>query len=133
MIVLDASAAAEIVLRLPGADGALARIVELGGGLQAPHLLDLEVSSVLRRCVLARTVTPRDASSALASFRGLPIARHPHERLLDRIWGLRGNLTPYDAAYVSLAEVLEAPLLTFDATLGRAPGHRARIEVLRRP
>jgi len=44
---------------------------------------------------------------------------------------LRDNLTAYDACYVALAEVLDAPLLTTDAGLAAAPGHEARIRLLR--
>jgi predicted nucleic acid-binding protein len=32
--------------------------------------------------------------------------------MLPRIWDLRNNLTAHDAAYVVLAETLDAPLLT---------------------
>lgn len=49
--------------------------------------------------------------------------------MLPRIWELRNNLTAYDAAYVALAEALEAPLLTRDRRLAAAAGHRARIEL----
>jgi len=50
--------------------------------------------------------------------------------LLTRIWELRGNLTAYDAAYVALAEVLGAPVVTRDEGLAAAPGHRAVIELI---
>ena len=43
---------------------------------------------------------------------------------------LRKNLTAYDAVYVALAEMLEAPLVTRDARLTRAPGPGAVIELL---
>jgi len=60
----------------------------------------------------------------------LDVALHGHEDLLPRIWDLRHNLTAYDASYVALAEVLDAPLITFDHRLASAPGHRARVELL---
>ena len=59
----------------------------------------------------------------------LDLARYPHDVLVPRIWQLRGNLTPYDAAYVALGEQLAAPVLTCDRRLAAAPGHRARFEV----
>ena len=61
---------------------------------------------------------------------GLPLKRYPHDFLLPRVWELRNNLTAYDAVYVALAEVLDAPLLTCDPWLANAPGHRARIEAV---
>lgn len=60
----------------------------------------------------------------------LDVARHPHDALLLRIWALRDNVSAYDAAYVALAEALEAPLLTCDRRLARSIGHTARIELL---
>ena len=46
-----------------------------------------------------------------------------------RVWDMRENLTAYDAAYVVLAEALNAPLVTTDARLARTPGIRAAVEV----
>jgi predicted nucleic acid-binding protein len=60
----------------------------------------------------------------------LALTRYPHDVLLGRVWELRGNLTAYDAVYVALAEALDAPLVTCDAKLAAAPGHRARIAAL---
>lgn len=133
MIVVDASVVAEFVTRAPGADVATARVLADGEALHAPHPLDLAVASVLRRTVAARTATAGSAAKALAVLLDLPIRRHGHHELLHRIWQLRGNLTPYDAAYVALAEALDVPLVTFDGNLARAPGHRATVELLRRP
>jgi predicted nucleic acid-binding protein len=60
----------------------------------------------------------------------MPLVRHPHWPFLDRIWELRCNVTVCDAAYVALAEALDAPLLTCDRALARAPGHRAVVELI---
>lgn len=73
---------------------------------------------------------PHRAQQALSDLADLPISRYPHDLFLFRIWQLRQNLTAYDAAYVALAEALSAPLLTRDARLASAPGHRARVELL---
>ena len=51
--------------------------------------------------------------------------------LLGRIWELRDNLTAYDATYVALAEAIEAPLVTMDRRLARAPGPRCTVTVVR--
>jgi predicted nucleic acid-binding protein len=66
----------------------------------------------------------------LADFLDLPVTRYPHEPFLARIWELRRNLTAYDAAYIALAEVLHAPLVTCDHALASAPGHRATVKVV---
>jgi predicted nucleic acid-binding protein len=51
--------------------------------------------------------------------------------LLARCWELRATLTAYDAAYVALAELLQAPLVTADGKLSGADGPRCPIDVLR--
>lgn len=97
--------------------------------LHAPHLLDVEVTQVLRRLEQADTVSSGRAQEALDDLRALRIVRHPTLALLDRIWELRRNLSAYDALYVALAEALDAPLVTTDQRLSRAPGHSARVIV----
>ncbi len=67
-------------------------------------------------------------AEALEDLASARISKYPHTPLVARIWELRGNLTAYDAAYVALAEVLDAPLVTTDGRLAQAPGHRARVE-----
>ena len=71
------------------------------------------------------------AEVALLDLRALDLERHAHEPLLERVWQLRQNLTACDAVYVALAEALEAPLLTCDARLARAPGLAGRLLVVR--
>ena len=130
MTVLDASAAAEWLLQTPLGARVEQRIFSKPSALHAPHLLDIEVAQVLRRYVLAGAMTPARAEAALEDLADLAATRYPHVVFLERIWQLRDNLTAYDAAYVCLAEALEAPLITCDAKLAAAPGHRARIEVI---
>ncbi len=79
---------------------------------------------------MSGVMTPVRSREALQDFAEIALLRYPHDILLERIWQLRNNLTAYDAAYVALAEALEAPLLTCDRKLASAPGHRARVEVL---
>lgn len=130
MLVVDASVLA-VALADDGVDGDAARDRLRGEDLAAPELLDLEVASVLRGQMMAGTLDSRRAGLALDDLDALPLKRAPHLPLLQRSWDLRENLTIYDAAYVALAEALEAPLLTGDRRLARAPGPRCRIEVLR--
>jgi predicted nucleic acid-binding protein len=130
VIVVDASVVLEALLRTPGASSVEQRLFAPGETLCAPHLIDLEVTQVLRRYAAAGKITPERGGNALITFTDFPISRYPHEILLQRIWSLRHNLTAYDAAYVALAEALDAPLVTRDEKLINAAGHRARIELL---
>lgn len=96
----------------------------------APSLVDLEVVSVLRHRLLAGDLDDRRARSALDDLAAVPMSRYPHLELLDRVWDLRETVTPYDAAYVVLAEALGCVLVTADARLARAPGPRCAIELV---
>lgn len=98
--------------------------------LHAPHLLDLEVVQVLRRYLRAGVIDEKRGAEALEDFCSFSIQRYAHDLLLSRIWELRQNLTAYDAAYVSLAEVLEATLLTCDRALTNSKAHHANIKLL---
>jgi predicted nucleic acid-binding protein len=130
LIVLDASAAIELVLRTHRGAEVRKRIAPDDETLHAPHLLDLEVAQVLRRYESLGDLTAGTAREALADFSDLRIERYPHDLFLSRIWELRKNATAYDAAYLALAEALAATLLTADAKLAAVPAHRARVEVL---
>ncbi len=83
----------------------------------------------MRRFSLHGTVSPERLRLALSRLRDTQLARYPHIPLMGRIWELKENLTAYDAAYVALAEALDAPLVTMDARLEQAPGIRAAIAV----
>jgi predicted nucleic acid-binding protein len=85
---------------------------------------------VLRRYALAGAVDANRGAEALADLDDFPISRYPHQPFLPRIWELRANITVYDAVYVALAEALAVPLVTRDAKLASATGHRARIELI---
>ena len=130
MIVLDASAAIEWLLQSPAGVKIDQRIFSSSESLHAPHLLDIEVAQVLRRYLRDKTITAQRAREALQDLGGLALNRYPHDFLIPRIWELRATLTAYDAAYVALAELLDAPLLTCDAKIASAPGHNANVEVV---
>lgn len=129
MIVLDASAVLELLLRTAGAEAVEKRVVR-DTSLHAPSLLDLEVAQVIRRYWAAGEMRAERGSQAIADLAALPIRRYPHRPLLERVWELRAGVTAYDAAYVALAEALHAPLVTRDRRLARTRGHRARIELV---
>ncbi|HEY6350964.1 MAG TPA: type II toxin-antitoxin system VapC family toxin [Candidatus Angelobacter sp.] len=129
MIVLDASATVDWLLQTSEGQRIEKRIYSVKGSLHAPHLLDLEVTQVLRRLVRAGTVPANRADEAVRDLMDLRLTRYPHFMLLPRIWQLRHNFSAYDAAYVVLAEKLNAALVTRDARLAAAPGHAAIIEL----
>lgn len=130
MIVLDASAAIEVLLRGPAAEKLEARLFAPGETLHAPHLVDLEIAQVLRRFTIGGQMTAAQGAAALDIWRGIAVQRYGHDILMPRVWGLRDTMTAYDAAYVALAEALGAPILTTDAKFDRTPGHRAQVEVV---
>jgi len=98
--------------------------------LAAPELIDLELTSVFRGLTRAKKLTVRRAEDALVDLAALPLERAAHRHLIQRCWELRGNLTPYDAAYVALAELLAVSLITADRRLAQAPRIRCPVEVL---
>jgi predicted nucleic acid-binding protein len=130
VIVVDASALLEALLRTGTAAVVRERLFGAAQTLHAPHLIDLEVAQVLRRFASTGWIEPARCSEAIGDLSDFPLHRHQHDVLLPRVWELRHNLTAYDAAYVALAEALDAPLLTRDRRLASARGHRARIELV---
>ena len=125
MRVLDAGVVVDLLVgRLD--DTALA-----GEGAGVPHLLDSEVTNVLRRLVLRGDLTVEQGDAAMSHFLELDLERFPADRLRVRMWDLRENLTAYDATYVALAEAVGATaLLTTDARLAGAPGVRCTVRVV---
>jgi predicted nucleic acid-binding protein len=130
MIVVDASAVLEALLRTPTAQVVERRMFDTRRTLHAPHLLDVEIAQVLRRYATAGEIDRDRGAAALADLADLPLRRYPHDFLLPRVWELRNSLTAYDAVYVALAEALGAPLLTRDRRLAAAAGQHARIELV---
>jgi predicted nucleic acid-binding protein len=128
-MVIDASVLAS-ALGDDAEDGGRARARISGQRLYALELIDLEVLSVWRRAVRAERMTARRAGQALSDLQSLPMVRAPHRPLLPRVWELGPSLTPYDAAYVALAEALPSPLLTADRRPAQAPGLRCEVALL---
>lgn len=129
MIVLDASAAIDWLLRTPAGQRIEQRIYARQETLHSVPLLDVEFLQVLRRLVREGSLAPGRAEQAMEDLLVLRVTRHAPALLLRRMWRLRQNLTAYDAAYVALAEELRAPLVTRDRRIAAAPGHGAQVEV----
>lgn len=127
VIVVDASVLS-VALADDADPGQRARARLRGQRLAAPDLIDLEVLSVLRGLARAGTLGEQRAAQAVQDLADLPLQRVPHRHLLARCWQLRHNATVYDAAYLALAELLDAPLLTADRGMARVPGATCRIE-----
>jgi predicted nucleic acid-binding protein len=119
-VVINASAVVAALVD-SGPDGRWAETL-LTSDLAAPHLLPVEVSNVLRRAVNAGEISDDIASLAHADLLDLRVELVSYDMVADRIWELRHNLTTYDAWYVAVAELLDAPLATLDQRLVSAPG-----------
>jgi predicted nucleic acid-binding protein len=131
MIVLDASAVVEVVLASARGRRVSERLAPRRSSLHAPHLIDVEVVHAVRRFAASGVIDESRGRAALIALEDFGLERYGHSDLLPRMWALRHNLTAYDAAYVALAEALDAPLLTCDAPLAQTSGHGARIELVR--
>ncbi len=125
MIVIDASVLVDAFI---GEASAATRIS--GEELHAPHVIDLEAASALRRLASTGTISESDAARFLTALEHSNLHRNGHDSLLDQIWALRGAVNPYDAAYVALATAFDAPLVTTDARLAAALGLTCTVELV---
>jgi len=127
VIVVDASATVEYLTEA-GEVGEWAReTIEREPEVAAPHIVDVEVLSAIRKKLFRKDVTRVQAEEAIIDFGDLALVRYPVTDFIDRIWELRSILTPYDGAYIALSEALEVGFVTTDSRLARSRGHRARI------
>ncbi len=88
------------------------------------------VAQVIRRYAANRDINDERGRAVLADLAEFPLRRYPHDFLLPHIWELRNNRTAYDAAYVALAEAIDAPLLTRDRHLAGAARPFAPVELI---
>jgi predicted nucleic acid-binding protein len=130
VIVADASIVLAALLSTAGAGARARERLRHDPDLHVPHLLDVEVTAALRRRVRLGHTAVEVANNVLGDLTALAAIRWDHEPLLRRVWELRENVTPYDAVYVVLAEMLDASLVTSDVRLSHAPGLRCTVEVL---
>lgn len=126
-LVVDASAVVAALVH-GGGEGTWAESRLASEPLAAPHLMPVEAANILRRAEAAGELTRDVASLAHADLLRLRVELLPYEPLARRIWALRETVTAYDAWYVALAEALDAPLVTLDTRLARAPGPRCAFE-----
>ena len=121
-MILDASAAVDVVLRLEPRASCVDSQLEQAAVLRAPHVIDAEVVGAIRRYFLRGSISSTVGELALGDYESMRMIRFPHKPLLHRVWELRNNLSAADGLYVALAEALDAPLVTTDASLARVPG-----------
>jgi predicted nucleic acid-binding protein len=127
-MVVDASAAVALVSQAVGT-GPWVRRAVANEALAAPELMLFEAADLLRRLVVRGGRDGASASLAHADLLAMPIERYPYWFISRRTWQLRDNLPLFDASYVALAELLDAPLITLDASLARATGPRCEFLV----
>jgi len=129
MIVLDASVVVELLTNGALADSIRNDLAGRDESFIVPHLIDVEVVSAIRRLVAGRRIGSERSDRFLEGLAALPAERYSHTPLIGRIWELRHNFTAYDAAYIALAEAMDAVLYTSDQKLCK--GHRARVVLFR--
>jgi predicted nucleic acid-binding protein len=130
MMVLDASAVVDLLIKPATETKALRARIRTASVVYAPQLMDAEVANTLRRHLLHGRIDQISAWRALRILAAMRVTWWPHRSLLVRALALRDQLTAYDAIYVAMAEVTGATLLTRDARLALATGHRARIDLV---
>ncbi len=132
MIVADASVVIDMLLGAGSEAGDdLAKKFSSGEIVCAPHLMDAEVTQVLRRYVLQGSISWTAAAERVTDLVNLPMRRFPHTILVGRALELRHHVTVYDGLYLALAELVDSPLLTGDAALAGVPGCQAVVKVVR--
>jgi predicted nucleic acid-binding protein len=129
MLVVDASCLFEVVADTRRA-GAIASRLAADTEHVAPEVIDVEVLGVIRAQYLRGALDETAAGQAVSDLRDWPGERFAHRWMLDRVWQLRASVRGWDAFYVTLAEAMDATLLTMDARLARAHGPLCRIEVV---
>lgn len=126
-MVLDASALADWLLVTPRLGAAVASEIADDDDVHTLDFTWVEVASVVRRKHLAGEISVARAEQVLADLDQVPLVRYEVAPFVARAWALRTSLTPYDAAYVALAEALQCPLVTTDGGMARAHGHAASV------
>lgn len=129
-LVVDASVLVDLFIGSPAAGAIFERPFRSEAELHAPHSIDVEVANGIRKLWRRGLLVDRDVDIIADTYPRIAIVRHSAAPILHRIWRLRYNHTPYDAAYVALAEWLDLPFVTRDRRLSQSSGHAARIEYI---
>lgn len=129
MIVVDASALAELLLRTPLGVRVAERLTD-AGDLNAPEFIEIELMSVFRKLLLSGSISVDEVEPLASMYDALGLHLHSARPLLERILSYRDNLSAYDAAYVALAEGLDVTLLTTDQKLAHAPNLFAAVDLV---
>jgi predicted nucleic acid-binding protein len=122
--VVDSSAWVSAVL---GSDDRGERVIdrlEVFDEWWAPEAFDLEVLYALRANLIRGSMSMLDLMNQANQLISVPIERMPTTSVNMRIASLASSVSTYDAAFVAVAELLDAPLLTTDTRLTRTPGPR---------
>ena len=117
----DASALVEYLLGMPQAAAIASVLEDSDTDVHVPALCDVEIAAALRKGLLSRRMSLGRAAAAVEDYLDLPLVRHGHGRLIAAILEKRANFSAYDAAYVALAEILSAALLTRSASTSGSP------------
>jgi predicted nucleic acid-binding protein len=125
-VVCDASALVALLID-SGPDGQWAAEAMSASSLSAPSLALFEASNIIRRHELSGAITSDQAAQAHADLLDLDIEQWPYGLIANRVWELRVNLSSYDASYVAVAEAIDAPLITLDRRISRAPRITCRV------
>lgn len=129
MLIVDASCLYEVVVDAVQAESVRDRLAR-DADQAAPHLIDAEVLSVVRRDHMLGRLDDTGALQAIEDLRDWPGERFGHRTLLERAWDLRGRVRSWDAPYVALAEAFDATLVTLDQRLARVRGLSCSVEVV---
>jgi len=121
VIVVDANVMV-MALSSPTTQGDTARAAMVADDdWVAPAHMPLEVLGTVHNAVLGDHLTADDADAALRILTAMQIVYVGTDiPLLQAVWAIRHNVSIYDAAYLAVAAMHDAPLITFDARLAQA-------------
>ena len=119
-VVLDASAAAEIVVRTSLGRRLLA-LAPRDRSWWVPDHFHVEAAGAVRRMLLNAFIDEERAAGALGRLLTLPVTIARSQPLIVEAWTYRRNLIVQDAVYIVLAKHLGAPVLTGDRKMAGAP------------
>ena len=125
--VIDASCAVGLLTSRLGFQGSALSDYDVH---HAPSHIDIECVNALRGMMLGRQLTPEEFVDIAVAVPSIPVVRHSIASLIPRVTTLAPNATAYDAAYIALAELLDAELLTTDERIARIPGITCTVRVL---